>query len=163
MAPKKIAFPGEVYAIPLFVSDIDNLTRFKKKDIFINDNDFAFTRIIEDTGGSGIIIEVFNYKGKMDSSINEIVSKNRLFPPVVISGLAMTKKRWVKIGFCDNYDKEIDSHYSEIGLIMRGIDKPILWKNGEETVAKDSDYEKYEKWEIWGADHLEKRIISSLK
>ena len=51
---------GEIFAIPLFLSDRSELERFKKSDFLGEDKKFAYCRVIKDLGGGGILIEVFN-------------------------------------------------------------------------------------------------------
>lgn len=46
----KNVIPGEVYAIPLFLTDIHSMTRVSLKDLRGDDKKFAYYRIIEDLG-----------------------------------------------------------------------------------------------------------------
>ena len=77
----KNVIPGEVYAIPLFLTDIHPMTRVSLKDLRGDDKKFAYCRIIEDRGSGGILVEVFNKVGTLDISIEEVVESMRLFPP----------------------------------------------------------------------------------
>lgn len=49
----KNVIPGEVYAIPLFLADIIDMTRVSLKDLRGDDKKFAYFRIIEDLGVRG--------------------------------------------------------------------------------------------------------------
>ena len=49
----KDVIPGEVYAIPLFLTDIHFMTRVSLKDLRGDDKKFAYFRIIEDLGSGG--------------------------------------------------------------------------------------------------------------
>ena len=57
--------PGEVYAIPLFLTDIHPMTRVSLKDLRGDDKKFTYFRIIEDLGSGGGV-EVFNKVGTLD-------------------------------------------------------------------------------------------------
>ena len=109
----KNVIPGEVYAIPLFLTDIHPMTRVSLKDLRGDDKKFAYCRIIEDRGSGGILVEVFNKVGTLDISIEEVVESMRLFPPVIITPLGIRKGRWRRIGKQENYNKEQDSMYSD--------------------------------------------------
>ena len=69
----KNVIPGEVYAIPLFLTDIHFMTRVSLKDLRGDDKKFAYCRIIEERGSGGILVEVFNKVGTLDISIEEVV------------------------------------------------------------------------------------------
>ena len=49
----KNVIPGEVYAIPLFLTDILPMTRVSLKDLRGDDKKFAYFRIIEERGSGG--------------------------------------------------------------------------------------------------------------
>ena len=57
--------PGDIYAIPLFVSDQSDIKNFYREKLGSSSGDFGFCRIIEDRGGSGIIVEVFKCTGDL--------------------------------------------------------------------------------------------------
>ncbi len=87
MAKKLIEVsPGEVHAIPLFVSDKSPTIRFSTKYFKDAAADFYFARVISDEGASGLIIEVFHFVGGLDSSIDEIVSAQPYDPPMLWRG-----------------------------------------------------------------------------
>jgi hypothetical protein len=153
---------GEVYAIPLFVSDLPGLKRFTKKELAGEGREFCFMRVISDEKGGGIIIEVFNHVGGLDAPLDKVISAKRLFRPVAISGLAIYKKRWPFVGKHMGYDKEKDSEYSQIGLVVSPFDRPRLWQGGTERPLPPDKVSDYEPWTIWGAGQIEKRIIDAL-
>jgi hypothetical protein len=155
--------PGEVRAIPLFVSDQSPIIRFSKKDFKDAGADFCFARVISDEGGSGLIIEVFDFVGGLDASIDEIVAAPRLFCPCVITSLPMYKKRWPLLGAHRGYDREKDSQFSKIEIVLDAYDPPMLWRGGEKTGVSGAAIDNYEPWVMWGSHQVEKRIIAALK
>jgi hypothetical protein len=164
MAKKLIEVsPGEVHAIPLFVSDKSPTIRFSKKDFKDAGADFCFARVISDEGGSGLIIEVFDFVGGLDSSIDEIVAAQRLFRPCVITSLPMYKKRWPLLGTQGGYDREKDSQFSKIEIVLDAYDPPMLWRGGEKMSVAEAAIADYEPWLMCGAHQVEKRIIAALK
>lgn len=155
---------GEFYAIPLFLSEFSESQRFTKDDFMGDDKKYCYCRIIDDKG-VGIIIEVFNLVGNLSVDLMSIVNSGRLFDPVQIVGLGIYKKRWQKIGMQDNYDRERDSKLSEIRFVYPPLPGglPRLWENGQEREISFQESERYEPSRIWSAQHLEKRIIETLK
>ena len=126
----KNVIPGEVYAIPLFLTDIHFMTRVSLKDLRGDDKKFAYCRIIEDLGSRGILVEVFNKVGTLDISIEEEVESMRLFPPIIIAPLGIRKGRWRRIGKQENYNEEQDSMYSDITLVSGAEGHYFLWRGG---------------------------------
>ena len=159
----KNVIPGEIYAIPLFLADIIDMTRVTLKDLRGDDKKFVYFRIIEDLCSGGILVEVFNKVGTLDISIEEVVESMRLFPPVTITPLPIGKGRWRRIGKQENYNKEQDSMYSDITLVSGAEGHYFLWKGGH-SLGKipDEAIEPYEQWFYWRAHHLEERIIKAL-
>lgn len=154
--------PGEIYAIPLFLSDRPVNENFSREKFDGDDKEFCFCRIIEDRLGSGIIVEVFNIKGNLKTDLETIINSPRLFRPIAIAGLGIYKKRWRKIHTQENYDREKDSHYSKIQLVLGPRDARRLWQNGVETPITVEQAKEYESWVVWVTDQLEKRIIQEL-
>ena len=122
----KNVIPGEVYAIPLFLTDIHFMTRVSLKDLRGDDKKFAYCRIIEERDSGGILVEVFNKVGTLDISIEEVVESMRLFPPIIIAPLGIRKGRWRRIG----NNKEQDSMYSDITLVSGAEGHYFLWRGG---------------------------------
>ena len=159
----KNVIPGEIYAIPLFLADIIDMTRVTLKDLRGDDKKFVYFRIIEDRGVGGILIEVFNKVGTLDISIEEVIESMRLFPPIIITTLSIRKGRWRRIGKQENYNKEKDSMYSDITLVSGATGHYFLWKGGHSLgQIPDETIEPYEQWIYWRAHHLEERIIKAL-
>ena len=156
---------GEIFAIPLFLSDRSELERFKKSDFLGDDKQFAYCRVIKDLGGGGILVEDFNLLPALSPKIEEIIQSGRLFQPITISGLAIAKKRWIKVGQEANYDCETDSQFSQIQLVLPALphESPRLWQNGQEKSISLDESNQYEKWVVWLSSHLEKRIIETLQ
>ena len=50
--------PGDIYAIPLFVSDQSDIKSFYREKFDSSSGDFGFCQVIEDRAGSGILVEV---------------------------------------------------------------------------------------------------------
>lgn len=153
---------GEIYAIPLFLSDIPENKSFAKDKFLEKGKEFSFCRIIEDLIGGGILIEVFDLIGNLDQDMTTIIHANRLFSPVAVSGLGIYKKRWKKIYEQNDYDKFKDSNFSEIKLIAGMAGNFKLWQGGKKTPISDEEAKKYEIWKIWRESQLEKRIIKEL-
>lgn len=153
---------GEIFAIPLFTSDIMDNISFAKNKFEDKGKEFAFCRIIYNKKGSGLLIEVFDLIGSLNQDLKSIISSNRLFRPIAITGLGIYKKRWKKLYEQKNYDKERDSNYSKIQLVLGAGDDLRLWQNGTEKPINKTEAENYEIWTMWRASHLEKRIIKEL-
>lgn len=154
--------PGEVFAIPLFLTLEPALTRFRANAFKDRGDEFVFCRIIEYSPGSGGKIEVFDHVGGLDADVRDIVATDRLLRPVVITGLSIDKKRWPRIGICKPYDRERDSGYSQIQLVIGPRDRPRLWQNGVETPIDVETAKGYESWTLWSAPDLETRIVAAL-
>lgn len=153
---------GEIYAIPLFISDIADNKSFSRDKYKDRGKEFAFCRIIVDKDGGGLFTEVFDLIGDLNQNLDSIISSRRLFDPIAISGLGIYKKRWKRLYTQEPYDKEKDSKYSEIKLVLGTQDNLRLFQNGEETPISETEAKKYEEWKLWRASHLEKRIIKEL-
>lgn len=52
---------GDVFSIPLFLNDVSAIKNFSRFDFSKEGMEFCFARIIEDRGGSGILMEVFDF------------------------------------------------------------------------------------------------------
>lgn len=153
--------PGEIYAIPLFVSDQADTKSFAREKFDLKPGKFGFCRIIEDQGGSGIIAEVFKFTGEQDTDQATIVGSGRLFPPIAITGLGIYKKRWRKCYTDDQFDREKDAAYSQITLVLGPDNDLRLWQNGVETPINREASRHYELWVIWSASQVEKRILAA--
>lgn len=154
---------GEFYAIPLFLSEYTETQRFKKADLEGDDKLFAFCRIVDDSGVS-IIIEVFKLVSQLPVTFENILNSGRLYDPIMINGLGIYKKRWKLLGKQENYDKEVDSGFSNIQFVYPPLPEgtPRLWENGQEREISFEESEQYESSRSWSAQHLEMRIIGSL-
>ena len=154
---------GEIYAIPLFVSDKADNESFAREKFNDKGKNFVFGRIIEDLAGGGILIEIFDLIGAMDQDLNDILTSKRLFDPISVSGLGIYKKRWKKIYTQKEYDQERDSKYSEISLVAGTDDNLQLWRGGKQLgPISEIEAKKYEPWTTWRASHLEKRILRQM-
>ena len=82
----------------------------------------------------------------------------------MINGLGIYKKRWKLLGKQENYDKEVDSGFSNIQFVYLPLPEgtPRLWENGQEMEISFEESEQYESSRSWSAQHLEMRIIGSL-
>lgn len=169
MMMKKIK-SGGIYAIPMFLpghgkdGDMkENTVNYSKQSFKDRGQEFAFCRIIEDLGSSGILIEVFDIIGRLDTDPLKIVSSGRLFSPVLVFGLGIKKKRWKLISDKLNYDPERDSNFSEI-KIVKGIPPSLLelWHNHELTPISESEALRYDKWKILYPTDLEEMIKDKL-
>jgi len=154
---------GEIYAIPLFLSDESSIKSFSRDNFKTRGKEFVFCRIIEDLSGGGLLIEIFDLVGTLNEDITTIISSKRLFPAISTTGLGILKKRWKKLYLQENYDREKDSQYSEITLVAGTEDSYQLWKGGKGIgFISNKEAEKYEIWQVWTPSQLEKRIIKKL-
>ena len=153
---------GEIFAIPLFIPYGTDMKRFSKKFHKEQDGDYAFCRIISVEDGDSPIIEVFSKIGRLNNSLDDILQSSRLFRPVAITGLGISKKRWLEVYKQEDYDKERDSNYSDIKLVMGAIGDFKLCQNHTVTPISDKEAKKYEEYRFWSASHLERRIREAL-
>lgn len=157
------ACAGDIFSIPLFVSDKPPLTIFSDRELSGPDKLFAFMRVIHNTGGGGFIIEIFDITGPLETPLDEILKSPRLFRPVAVTGLAIRRKRWRKRAHQDGFDPERDSAFSQIELVTSPYDDPQLWRGGVKYSVSSTDVDKYEHWDLWGAHMLERRILRTLE
>ncbi|EKO3629261.1 Imm26 family immunity protein [Vibrio metschnikovii] len=152
---------GDIYFVPLFlINDMSNKSYVRYK--FGEEGQiFCFLRVIKDLMGSGVLVEVFNYIGGVESSVSSIINSGRMFEPVLIVGDGIYKKRWRKIGETENYDCECHSNFSQIKLIIGGFERPKIWQN-HETRDPDEDISLIEDGIMWAACQLESRIVGIL-
>ena len=154
---------GEIYAIPLFVSDKPDNESFVREKFIDRGKNFAFCRVIEDLAGGGILIELFDLIGTIDQDLHTVINSKRLFNPVSVSGLGFYKKRWKKNHTQSDYEKEKHSNYKNISLVAGAGESLQLWRGGNQLgMISETDAKQYEPWVTWRASHLEKRIINSL-
>ena len=155
---------GELYAIPLFLVEYPDSKSFSKEKFEEFDRQFVFCRIIEDLGGGGILIEIFDKIGNLRTKVQDVVSSKRLFNPITISGVGIYKKRWKKIGEQNGYNKFKDSLYSEITLVAGVQDNLSLWKGGHSTgQISEEKAQNYELWIVWRSSQVESRILKHLE
>lgn len=155
---------GEIYAIPLFLTNEPDNKSFAKDKFENLNNEFVFCRIIENLAFGGILIEVFNKKGHLNTEIEDIIHSQRLFAPITVSGVAIYKKRWKKIGTQDNYEKQRDSDFSEITLVAGVADDFTLWKGGQDLgYINELQAQNFESWTIWRGSQVEKRVLNLWK
>jgi hypothetical protein len=151
---------GELYAIPLFLTEYPDSKSFSKEKFEESDKQFVFCRIIEDLRGGGILIEVFDKTGNLSTKIQDIISAERLIRPITISGVGIYKKRWKKIGEQNNYDKFRDSFYSEITLVAGVGNNLSLWKGGNNMgQINEEEAQSYEPWIVWRSSQVENRVL----
>jgi hypothetical protein len=161
-APLVSVTPGEMFAVPLFVSDEPVNKRFGARAFDGRGNEFAYLRVIAETGGAGILVEVFDRVGPVTAELEPVTVADRLFRPVAVAGLGIYKKRWKSLGVTPEYDRERDSAYSEIQLVLGPREAPRLWRGGVESPVSVAEAAAFERWIVWTAPDLEKRIIAAL-
>lgn len=154
---------GDIFAIPLFIPYDTDEKRFSEKFHKESQGDYVFCRIISEEMAKSYMIEVFNKVGSLDTSLDEIVKAPRLFKPIPITTMGIRKKRWIKVYQQESYDKERESNYSEIQLVIGDISGLQLWQNGKTTPITQEEAQHYEFFRFWFASHLEKRIREILK
>ena len=151
---------GSIFFIPLFLPKTikDSIKsyyryKFKKEELY------AFGRIIDIEEGGGDLVEIFNYTGIIPDDINIIIDSGLMFKPLHV-GQGFTTKRYRFIFEDDNYNKDSDSNYQEIGFLLGGY----LWKGGKKdkdlSEAEMQEYSKYyNSMIIYSPTQLEKKII----
>lgn len=154
--------PGDIFAIPLFLQQVPTLTDFKRQKFQDRGKEFAFCRLISSLGGGGYLFEVFNFLGSLQTPQADILESSRLFPPIAASGLGIKKERWKRMYGTSNYDRERDSQYSEIGLVLGEAPNLRVWNNGTESPISDEAAANLERWVVWLPPQLEQRIHSLL-
>jgi hypothetical protein len=82
---------GEVFAIPLFLSEEKDTRSFSRNKFNDEGQAFAYCRIFEDLGGGGILIEVFDLTGTINEETAGVYKSNRLFSLVAVSALESQK------------------------------------------------------------------------
>lgn len=151
---------GELYAIPLFLAEHPDSKSFSREKFEEPEKQFVFCRIIEDLGGGGILIEIFDKTGNLSTKVHDIVSSGRLISPIAISGVGIYKKRWKKIGEQNDYDRLRDSLYSEITLVAGAGDNLSLWKGGRNMgQISEEEARNYEPWIVWRSSQVENRVL----
>jgi hypothetical protein len=154
---------GDLFAIPLFVYSKNSLHRFKTADFEGPNCRFVFMRVVASLRGGGILVEVLDIEGPLDTMPSRIIQACRLFRPVAVTGLAIHKKRWPHIGRQEGYDKERMSQFSSIELVEGTEDLPVLWRGGRKEAITPQEASRLERWITWTGPSLEKRIIGELK
>jgi len=164
MSNKKLVVnSGDVYFIPLFLYEESSTKSFSRYKFGGEEQEFCFFRIIDDHLGAGILIEIFNCVGGIETDMNEILSSQRLFKPIYISGLGISKKRWRKVGETKNYNKETDSNYSSIQFLIGMPGEFRLWCNDMESdIDSSQDIDDVEEHIIWTSMQVEKRVLKVL-
>jgi len=153
---------GSIFFIPLFLpKNIKDNNKSYYRYKFKKDELYAFGRLIDDGEGSGDLIEVFNYTGDIPDDMSIIVNSGLMFKPLHIEGFR--KKRYRFIFEDNNYNKNRDSNYQEIGFLLGGC----LWKGGEQedglSEIEMKEYSKYyNSMRIYAPTQLEKKIIEKL-
>lgn len=153
---------GHIYTIPLFLSDVPRLTRIKDGDLAGIGKKFAFMRAVAVLRPGELLIEVFRKVGTADSTPAEAVASGRLFRPIVTTALAIQKRRWRFVGSTPGYDREKDSQFSLVELVLSPSDEPVLWRGGKKAAIDTEQAKAYEPWTIWGPNQVESRISSYL-
>lgn len=155
---------GDIFCIPLFLEGVSGRKHQRQK--YNEESMFAFGRFIENRQGGGLLIEIFHNTSNLKNlSLDSFKSTNRLFDPIMISGMEFSKNRWRIILNDEEYDKSLNSRYNEINLVLGASDDlrlKHLATNEEKPISK-TDAEKYEAWRIWDPMSIENRIRKSLE
>ncbi|MEM9103557.1 MAG: Imm26 family immunity protein [Pseudomonadota bacterium] len=155
---------GEIYFIPLFLGDDYSLKNYAKYNFQKKDLEFCFCRIIASEDGAGILIEIFNHIGPINSTLENIIESERIIEPIYVAGDGIAKKRWRKIGESQGYDKEKNSDYSKIKFILGRGESKCVWCNGKEFPLENfDDHINIESHKIWTAAQIENRLIELIK
>jgi len=160
---KTIVKPGEVFGIPLFMpkDDWSLKSKLTKEDL---NKDFVFGRVIEKN--ATVLVEIFNKVGSAHTELNEIISSGIMYSPLLIFWVGITKKRWIKIGQTENYDKYQDSNYANLKMVYG---HPGDFRLRELATAKETpitreemERNQYSYSVVWFPINLENKIIEEL-
>ena len=158
----KYPIDGEIIAIPLFFKD-DTSAKLRKEDY---SKEFAFARVIEEEAGK-ILIEIFRKTGGLDSNIDEIIQSGLLMKPLYTVWSGVRKKRWKQIYVPSDYDKQTESNYGDIKLVLGSIDNLRVWHakdNSETPISREELINgDYQLMGIYDYTQIEKKIIEKLK
>lgn len=165
--PKGNYVDGDMHAVPLFWAEELPEKRFSKKDFAGVKGPFALLRVISNERGGGLLAEVFDTVGSLDDlveSLDDVGVDKRLFRPVAVTSLPIDKGRWPLLREGDGYDKERDSGYSQIQLVVSPRSLPQLWSpaTGAQPIRPEQ-VQQYEPWKVWMPHQLEQRIIKTLE
>jgi len=156
------AVAGEIFAIPLFVSDLHVLTPFAPDAFRDAEGSFAYCRVIEDRLDEGLLIEIFEITGGLDIDLREVIASERLFRPMITAGLGIMCNRWLSLGIQTNFDPELDSEYSQNQLLIGPETAPRIWQGGKETPVDPHLSVDVDDWRVYFADDVERRINREL-
>jgi len=155
---------GGIFFIPLTLpNNIKNNRKNYYMHKFIEEDKYAFGRLIESDKTNGDLIEVFKYVGNIPSKKEEILKTGRLFDPLHVS-MGFEKQRWRFIFSDKNYNKINDSQYDKISFLIGDYDTPILWMGGKKLGSINTkEMNKYNHWVIYAPTQLENKIRDSLE
>lgn len=160
---KIIVKPGEVFGIPLFMPKDDWKLKFKLTNEDLN-KEFVFGRVIHTT--STVMVEIFNKVGNAYTELNEIVSSGIMYSPLLIFWDGIIRKRWIRIGCTENYDKYKDSNYANLKMVfgVPGDFRLREFATAKETPITREEMERnhYAYSTVWFPIHIENRIIEKL-
>lgn len=161
MEENKYIKGGEIVAIPLFLADKEK-AKLKKEDFNKN---FAFGRCITERAGK-ILIEIFKETGDLNINIKTVISSGLLMKPLFTIWEGVERKRWKVVQENSNYDKEKESNYNDIELVLGGIDNLRIWhaKDESETPITREELIKgnYQLMAIYDYTQVEDKIIEKL-
>ena len=164
--PKKklvVINEGDLFAIPLFLTEVSPLTSFARDKFEGRGEAFTFLRVIKDMRGGGYICELFALVDGLEAPVERIIQTPRLCRPLVTSGIGVLKKRWKPMGRHEGFDPEVHARFSEIQLAIGSYDNRRLWQAGTETPISRSESEHYESWTVLQPQQLERRAVQELR
>ena len=153
---------GDIFFIPLFLEGDPSTKSYARYNFDKFEQRFCFARIIKDLQGMGILIEVFNIEGGIDTPISKIESSDRLNNPVLVFGDGIQTKRWRKIGETKNYDLEKHSNFGQIQFRLGGIGVRI-WQNHHERQSTEEEASSIDEAIVMTAWQLEVKAIEELR
>jgi len=162
---KDLLKAGDVFFIPLTIDFNEKPNKSYSRNKFSTNEEYVFGRFIEDRKGSGVLIEVFSKKTSLnDFNHDKVVNSGNLFPPICVSGIEFTKKRWRVLASNSDYDKVINSNYNEIQFVLNPYDSPKLLtlSNKLKQEIHQKEVNDFEIARIWLPNQVEQRIKDSL-
>lgn len=149
---------GGIFVIPLFLPEgiKENLKNYKTVD-FPHGERYAYGRLIEMNDSTGDLVEIFRHIGEIPSSEEIIVASGRLVDPIHTT-IAFDRNRWRFVFEPLNYDREIDSRYSEIRFVLGTENDYQLWEGGGKRKISNSEARKYALWTVFNPTRVESAI-----
>lgn len=139
---------GDYFALSL-CEDEKSLSEFSEP--------YAFGRLIGINPSKDMIVEIFNYYGKMVEDIEILKQSGRLFQPVSVINYRKNN-RWRLLKRDLDYNREIGGYY-DVKFDMGNL----IWEGGKTRRMLSEEVGKYEKMIFYVPVQLEEKIRNAIK